>query len=81
MKAAKQLVAAGIEVLPGDVISFVKVRGKEGVKPIQLARLPEVDFDKYIEAMKSIFEQLLAALNITWDEALGSSRLEAFFAS
>ncbi len=81
VKAAKQLVAAGIEVLPGDVISFVKVRGKEGVKPIQLARLPEVDFDKYIEAMKSIFEQLLAALNITWDEALGSSRLEAFFAS
>jgi len=80
VKAAKQLAAAGVQVLPGDVISFVKVRGKEGVKPIQLARLPEVDVDKYVETMKSIFEQVLTAFNMTWDEVLGSTRLEAFFA-
>ena len=79
VKAAKQLAAAGVQVLPGDVISFVKVRGKEGVKPIQLARLPEIDVDKYVESMKSIFEQILAAFNVTWDEVLGSSRLESFF--
>lgn len=79
VKAARQLAAAGIQVLPGDVISFVKVKGKEGVKPIQLARLPEVDVDKYVETMKSIFEQILAAFNMTWDEVLGASRLEAFF--
>jgi DNA polymerase I len=79
VKAARQLAALGIQVLPGDVISFVKVRGKEGVKPIQLARLAEIDVDKYVDTMKGIFEQILAAFNMTWDEVLGSRRLEAFF--
>jgi len=79
VKAARQLAAAGVQVLPGDVISFVKVRGKEGVKPIQLARLPEVDVDKYVDTMKGIFEQILSAFNMTWDEVMGAARLEAFF--
>ncbi len=78
VKAARQLVAAGVQVLPGDVISFVKVRGREGVKPVQLARLTEVDIDKYVDTMKSIFEQMLSSINVTWDEVLGASRLESF---
>ncbi len=78
VRAALQLKRVGIEVLPGDVITFVKVRGREGVKPIQLARLLEVDVDKYVEHMRSSFEQLLAALNMSWDEVVGASRLEAF---
>jgi len=80
VKAALQLTAAGIEVLPGDVISFVKVKGKSGVKPVQLARLIDVDIDKYVEAAKSIFEQILLAMNMSWDEVIGGSRLERFFA-
>jgi len=79
VKAAKQLVRYGIQVLPGDVISFVKVKGGEGVKPVQLARLTEVDIDKYIDIMKSVFEQFLAAINMSWDEVIGGSRLELFF--
>ena len=79
VKAAKQLIRAGVQVLPGDVISFVKVKGKEGVKPVQLARLPEVDAEKYIESVKSVFEQILLAINLSWDEVIGSSRLEVFF--
>ncbi|NOZ89019.1 MAG: DNA-directed DNA polymerase I [Crenarchaeota archaeon] len=78
VKAARQLIAAGIEVLPGDVISFVKVKGREGVKPVQLARLIEVDIEKYIETAKSIFEQVLAAIGLTWDEVIGAHRLEMF---
>ena len=78
VKAARQLVAAGVQVLPGDVISFVKVKGREGVKPVQLARLLEVDIDKYIETARSIFEQMLSALNLSWDEVVGSHRLESF---
>ncbi|WP_110138831.1 DNA-directed DNA polymerase I [Hyperthermus butylicus] len=78
VKAARQLARMGVQVLPGDVISFVKVKGKEGVKPVQLARLAEVDVDKYVETMKSVFEQFLAAINMSWDEVIGSSRLELF---
>ena len=79
VRAALQLKRVGIEVLPGDVITFVKVRGKDGVKPIQLARLLEVDVEKYIEHVKSSFEQVLTAISISWDEIIGASRLEAFF--
>lgn len=78
VKAARQLIQAGIQVLPGDIISFVKVKGKEGVKPVQLARLTEVDIEKYVESMKGVFEQLLLAINMSWDEVIGASKLEAF---
>ncbi len=80
VKAARQLVNMGIEVLPGDVVAFVKTKTGEGVKPVQLARLLEVDIDKYVEYMRSTFEQILRVLNITWDDISGSKRLEAFFA-
>ncbi len=78
VKAARQLAAIGIEVLPGDVISFVKVKGKEGVKPVQLARLLEVDVDKYLEHVKSTFEQVLRAFSLSWDEVIGAYRLDRF---
>ncbi len=78
VKAARQLVAAGIEVLPGDVIAFVKVKTREGVKPVQLARLIEVDVDKYLDHVKSTFEQVLKAFNLSWDEVVGAHRLDMF---
>ncbi|BEP17565.1 DNA-directed DNA polymerase I [Pyrofollis japonicus] len=81
VKAARQLLSVGVQVLPGDIVSFVKVKSKEGVKPVQLARLPEVDIEKYIESMRSVFEQLLSAISMSWDEIIGASRLEAFIFS
>jgi DNA polymerase I len=81
VKAARQLVAVGIEVLPGDVIAFVKVKGKEGIKPVQLARLLEIDVDKYLEHVKSTFEQILRAFDLSWDEVIGAYRLDMFFTS
>ncbi len=79
VRAARQLKAVGITILAGDIIFFVKVKGREGVKPIQLAKLHEIHVDKYLEIVKSTFEQILQALNIDWKEIAGISKLEAFF--
>lgn len=75
VKAALQLQRYGVQVAPGDVITFVKVRGKDGVKPIQLAKVGEIDPQKYLEAMKSALEQLFTPFNISWEEIVGSHRL------
>lgn len=79
VKAALQLRALGIQVLPRDVILFVKVKTKEGVKPVQLAKLTEIDVEKYYEAVKSTFEQLLKSLGISWDEIASTISIDAFF--
>ncbi len=79
VKAALQLKMAGIDVQPGDVIIYVKTRGKTGVKPIQLAKLKEIDTEKYLEHVKTTFEQLLRALGVDWDEIAGLAKLEAYF--
>jgi DNA polymerase I len=78
VKAAKQLEEKGKEVKPGDIISFVKVQGSVGVKPVQLARIDEVDIDKYVGHIESTFGQVLDALGIEFDEIVGIKRLEFF---
>jgi DNA polymerase I len=79
VKAARQLQQAGTEMRPGDIVSFVKVRGEPGVKPVQLARLEEVDSEKYIEYIRGTFEQVLDALGLEWEELAGAKKLESFF--
>jgi len=80
VKAAKLLQARGIEVRPGDLIAFVKVRGDPGVKPVRLnPSWQEIDLDKYLEYIKSTFEQVLDALEIDFNELVGGTRLESFF--
>lgn len=79
VKAARQLQQAGTEMKPGDIISFVKVRGEAGVKPVQLARLEEVDSEKYIEYIRGTFEQVLDALGVEWEDLAGIKKLESFF--
>ncbi len=75
VKAALQLKQYGINVGPGDIIYFVKTRTKDGVKPVQLARIDEVDIDKYVEYLKTSLEQVLDALGISFDEVLGATKL------
>ncbi|NPA70327.1 MAG: DNA-directed DNA polymerase I, partial [Crenarchaeota archaeon] len=75
VKAALQLKQFGINVGPGDIIYFVKTRTKDGVKPVQLARIDEVDIDKYVEYLKTSLEQVLDALGISFDEVLGATKL------
>ena len=79
VKAARQLQQAGTEMKPGDIVSFVKVRGESGVKPVQLARLEEVDSEKYIEYIRGTFEQVLDALGVEWEDLAGVKKLESFF--
>jgi DNA polymerase I len=79
VKAARQLQQAGTEMKPGDIVSFVKVYGEPGVKPVQLARLDEVDTEKYVEYIKGTFEQVLDALGVEWEDLAGVKKLESFF--
>ncbi|MEM0440680.1 MAG: DNA-directed DNA polymerase I, partial [Candidatus Caldarchaeum sp.] len=78
VKAAKKLQALGVKVGPGDIISYVKTKDKEGVTPLQLARKEAVDVDKYIEYMRSTFEQVLDPLEIDFDSVVGLTSLESF---
>ncbi len=78
VKAAKQLQEKGKEVKPGDIISYVKVQGPLGVKPVQLARIDEVDVDKYVGHIESTFGQVLDALGVEFEEIVGIRKLEFF---
>ncbi|MGA8903495.1 MAG: DNA polymerase domain-containing protein [Candidatus Bathyarchaeia archaeon] len=79
VKAARQLQQAGAEMKSGDIVSFVKVRGESGVKPVQLARLDEVDSEKYVEYIRGTFEQVLDALGVEFEDLAGVKKLESFF--
>jgi DNA polymerase I len=79
VKAARLLEQAGTEMKPGDIISFVKVRGEPGVKPVQLARLDEIDSEKYTEYIRGTFEQVLDALGVEFEDLAGVKKLESFF--
>ncbi|MEM0505273.1 MAG: DNA-directed DNA polymerase I [Sulfolobales archaeon] len=78
VKAAKQLVSNGINITRGDVILYVKVRSKDKVKAIQLAKVDDVDVESYLDYVKSILEQVLIPFSITWDDIAGTAKLEAF---
>jgi DNA polymerase I len=81
VKAAKLLPEEKVQSLGrGDVIRFVKVTGREGVKPVELASLNEIDVDKYMEYVETTFEQVLDALGLDFREILGLTRLEYFMA-
>jgi DNA polymerase I len=78
VKAARKLEAIGIQLSAGDIISFVKTKDKDGVRPLQLARPEHIDVEKYIDYMRSTFEQVLDALGIDFDKMVGVSSLESF---
>jgi DNA polymerase I len=64
----------------GDIIRFVKTKGSEGVLPVELAKHSDVSIKKYKEQIESIFEQVLDALGISFDELYGMKvrKLDAF---
>ncbi|MFQ6084876.1 MAG: DNA-directed DNA polymerase I [Candidatus Bathyarchaeia archaeon] len=78
VKAVNQLIRKGAEARVGDIVSFVKVRGKEGVKPVQLASADEIDVPKYVELMRGTFEQVLDPIDINFEELIGIRTLDAF---
>ena len=75
IKAAKMLVDANKrEVRAGDIISYVKIKAGDGVRPVELSKPEEIDTEKYLETMESTFEQVVSALNFDFKSVLGKPR-------
>ncbi|MEM3068569.1 MAG: DNA polymerase domain-containing protein, partial [Nitrososphaerales archaeon] len=79
VKAAQLLINRGQEVKAGEIISFVKTTTPPSVKPLSLAKIEEIDVEKYLDYLRGTFEQLLDALGYSFDEILGAMKLEDFF--
>ncbi|MFB5631460.1 MAG: DNA-directed DNA polymerase I [Nitrosopumilaceae archaeon] len=70
------------EVKKGDIISYVKIVNKPGVKPVEMARSDEVDSKKYMEFMESTLDQITSSMNLDFDTILGKPKqtgLDQFF--
>jgi len=78
VKAAMELEKRGYELKAGDLISFVKVVKEPHVKPIQLASNSEIDVEKYVGYLRSIFDQVLDAMGLDFNEIIGLTKLERF---
>ncbi len=79
VKAALQLAKYGINIRKGDIIAFVKTKDGVGVRPVRLAKLSDVDVSKYVDYVRTTFEQMLLAFGITWEEISGMGTLQSFF--
>jgi DNA polymerase, archaea type len=74
IKAAKLLADEGKEVRAGDIISYVKTKTADGVKPVGYARPEEIDTEKYLETMEATFDQVLSSLSFNFKSLLGKPR-------
>lgn len=79
VRAAQLMKKAGTDIRAGDIIAFVKTTTGDGAKPVKLAKPSEIDVGKYLEYMKSTFDQLLGSMGYDFDEILGATKLEDFF--
>jgi len=81
IRAAK-LLETTREVKKGDIISYVKILNKPGVKPVEMARKDEIDSKKYMEFMESTLDQITSSMNLDFDTILGKPKqtgLDEFF--
>ena len=70
------------EIKRGDIISYVKILNKPGVKPVELAKQSEIDAGKYMEFMQSTLDQITSSMNLDFDSILGKPKqtgLDQFF--
>ncbi|HEV2139081.1 MAG TPA: DNA polymerase domain-containing protein, partial [Nitrososphaerales archaeon] len=79
VRAAMQLEERGKEIKAGEIIAYVKTKNPPYVKPVELARPDEIDADKYIEYAHSMFDQMLDALDFSFDEIMGATTLDFFW--
>ena len=81
IRAAKQLETIR-EIKKGDIISYVKILNKPGVKPVEMAKQSEIDSSKYMEFMESTLEQITSSMDLDFDVILGKPKqtgLDQFF--
>ncbi|HMK32385.1 MAG TPA: DNA polymerase domain-containing protein, partial [Nitrosopumilaceae archaeon] len=70
------------EIKKGDIISYVKIINKPGVKPVELAKPDEIDSAKYMEFMESTFDQILSSMDLDFATLIGAPKqtgLDQFF--
>ncbi len=81
VRAAIMLRDAGYEIPPGTLVEYIKVKGQPDILPVQLASETSfwVDKDKYIDTLRSVFEQVLDSVGINFEELLGVTTLDSFF--
>ena len=63
----------------GDTVKFIKSKGPLGAKVIEMAKLQDIDSPKYRDLLKSALEQVLDALDISFEEIKGIKKMDAFF--
>ncbi|MFW9849292.1 MAG: DNA-directed DNA polymerase I [Candidatus Thorarchaeota archaeon] len=65
----------------GSLIEYIKTKDGEGVLPVELAKKQGywIDKDKYIDTLKSVFEQVLDAVGLDFDGLMGFTTLDQFF--
>ena len=73
IRAAK-LLESTREIKRGDIISYVKIINKPGVKPVEMARPDEIDSKKYMEFMESTLEQITSSMDLDFDVILGKPK-------
>ena len=73
IRAARQLETIR-EIKKGDVISYVKILNKPGVKPVEMARQDEIDSSKYMEFMESTLDQITSSMDLDFDTILGKPK-------
>ena len=81
IRAAK-LLETTREVKKGDIISYVKILNKPGVKPVEMAKKDEIDSKKYMEFMESTLDQITSSMDLDFDTILGKPKqtgLDEFF--
>ena len=81
IRAAKQLETIR-EIKKGDIISYVKILNKPGVKPVEMAKQSEIDSSKYMEFMENVLEQITSSMDLDFDTILGKPKqtgLDQFF--
>ena len=81
IRAAKQLETIR-EVKKGDIISYIKIQNKPGVKPVEMAKKEEIDSKKYMEFLESTLEQITSSMDLDFDTILGKAKqtgLDEFF--
>ena len=81
IRAARQLESIR-EIKKGEIISFVKIINKPGVRPVELARQNEIDSSKYMEFMENTLSQITSSMDLDFDTILGKPKqtgLDQFF--
>ncbi len=73
VRAARQLESVR-EIKKGDIISYVKILNKPGVKPVEMAKKDEVDSKKYMEFMESTLDQITSSMDLDFDTILGKPK-------